>query len=93
TLGSDFDFRNRMVLSYYVPRLDANRRIDYIDQSRRRADPPEWMLVHNLDRHAQPAADYIDPASGAPYRLQRYYPYAGLSGWSWAVYRRSADKG
>ena len=88
TLGSDFDFRNRMVLGYYVPRLDAGRRVDYIDQSKRPTQPPEWMLVHNLDRHAAPVAEYTDPANGEHYGLRNFYPYAGLSGWSWAEYRR-----
>ncbi|HTI49367.1 MAG TPA: hypothetical protein VL475_00395, partial [Planctomycetaceae bacterium] len=86
SVGSDFDFRNRMVLLFYSQYLSDPRRLHYYLQNQWPARGPEWLLVHNLDRRFKPAPDLTDDA-GRRYHLARFYPYAGLSGWCWAVYR------
>jgi hypothetical protein len=84
-IGSDFDFRNRMVLLFYSQFLADPRRLHYYAQNQWPSRGPEWLLVHNLDRRFQPTPELTDPV-GRRFRLVQFYPYAGLSGWCWAVY-------
>ena len=44
------------------------------------------MFLHCLDGEPAPPAAFVDQA-GHPYRLDRVFPHAALSGWTWYVYR------
>jgi hypothetical protein len=87
-VGSDFDFRNRMVLLFYSQYLSDPRRLHYYAQNQWPDHGPEWLLIHDLDRRFVPAAELTDPL-GRQFHLVRFYPYAGLSGWCWAVYHNA----
>ncbi len=84
-VGSDHDFRNKIVLGFYST-FFRGKRISYIDREQRAAAAPEWMLLHSLDVDYRPQRYIFD--SGYRYSLEKSYPYAGVSGWSWFVYRR-----
>lgn len=86
TIGSDHDFRNAMVLSYYSQYRREGSEWEYFPQDTWGRQSPEWFLTHDLDPEARPPGSV--ELLGTNYRLQRDYPYAGLSGWSWAVYRK-----
>ncbi|MCC7420266.1 MAG: hypothetical protein IT428_08305 [Planctomycetaceae bacterium] len=83
-IGSDFDFRNRMLVGFYARML--NKPIVYVEKKDWPDDGPEWYLAHDLNPDGHfPAGVTV---SGHTYALQKEYPFAGLSGWRWGVYRR-----
>lgn len=85
TVGSDFDFRNKALLDFYKRyRKDAGR-MTYIDKSYESSTATDFFIVHKLEHDATPAP-VITLKSGR-YRLLKQYPYAGLSGWNWYLYR------
>jgi hypothetical protein len=85
-IGSDHDFRNRMLLAFYVRFLPGRPTLEYIPEARWREEVPDWLVTHSQD----PA--YLPPGGLAilgvgNYRLVRDYRFSGISGWSWFVYR------
>ncbi len=85
-LASDHDFRNGMMLSFYANYLQ--KRINYHPAGQWPANGPEWLITHELDRQQPPLETRVLP-NGVRYTRTGSYPYAGLSGWRWDVYRRS----
>lgn len=85
TVGSDNDFRNGVVLGDQASRLGAASRIVYVDGAGLASRPPEWFLLHDFAE--RPAAAQLIGVAGRPYGLVAVFPYGGLSGWSWLVYR------
>jgi hypothetical protein len=90
-IGSDHDFRNGMVVGFYSRFLPPSPRIVYLQQSEWPADGPEWLLLHSQDRAFRPAPRLGDRGEHQ-YLLANVYPYAELSGWTWAVYHNTLDK-
>jgi hypothetical protein len=89
-LGSDHDFRNKMVLLYYSQFLPAGKRLLYFDQDRLPAGGPEWFVAHSQEAGFRPANRMVVDAHGE-YALAQHFPYKGLSGWHWAIYRRQGQ--
>jgi hypothetical protein len=89
TVASDHDVRNRMVLDYYADFVMPRKRIEYVPADRITANPPDWFLMHGFftDPRRAPIGVTLH-GSTAPYRLVEVYPYSGLSGWTWMLYRR-----
>jgi len=85
-IGSDHDFRNKITVIFYAAYFDK-RHISYVDRNKRGANPPGWMIFHSLDVNYRPKERIYD--SGLAYDLKRGYRYAGVSGWSWFIYRRA----
>lgn len=83
-IGSDFDFRNRMLVGFYARML--TKPVIYYDKKDWPDEGPEWYLAHDLDPDGRFLPEVT--VSGHTYALQHEYPYAGLSGWRWGVYRR-----
>ncbi len=54
--------------------------------------PPEWALATSRDHNVQFAEQFNFRGSREVYVLERVYPYAGLSGFHFAVYHREADR-
>ncbi|HEX8942483.1 MAG TPA: hypothetical protein VF785_05040 [Gemmatimonadaceae bacterium] len=90
-IGSDHDFRNGMVVGFYSQFLPPSPRIVHLQQGEWPADGPEWLLLHSQDRDFRPAPRLGD-RGGHQYLLANVYPYAELSGWTWAVYHNTLDK-
>jgi hypothetical protein len=88
TVGSDNDFRNKMVLSFYSRFLQNQKKIQYIDQQFWNSDPPEWMIVHSLDESAKPES-WIQTATDKIYRLVKTEKFSGDSGFNWFLYHDS----
>ena len=89
TIGSDHDFRNRTVLAFYRQFLPPSVRFAYLPRDEWPVEGPEWLLLHSQD------AAFVPPmalaAAGIRYQLDRVYPFAGISGWSWALYHDVRD--
>jgi len=88
TVGSDFDFRNYMVLRFYARYLPAGRSIRYYPEGTWHDGAPEWFLAHALDVGVAPPHRLVG-LNGGSYVLARAFPHYGLSGWDWFVYRRT----
>ena len=88
TVTSDHDSRNRMLLDYYAAYLPPSKRLEYVPIERRREKNPEWFLRHDFFTDPRRAPIGMFPPGEAAYRLVEVYPYAGLSGWTWMLYRK-----
>jgi hypothetical protein len=86
TVGSDHDFRNGLVLQYYFQRSGSHRGLVYYSLGQWPQAGPEWVLIHSQEATFAPRETLRDEAGNA-YVLQAVFPYSGLSGWHWAVYR------
>ena len=90
SVGSDHDFRNRLVLAYYARELPAGKQLRYVPRDRWTLDRPEWFIRHFRARPARPAQRIA--AAGGEYRLFAEYDHAAISGFYWALYRREAPR-
>jgi hypothetical protein len=86
TIGSDHDFRNRLLVEYHGPRVAAGKTVRYVRMNETAATPPEWYLAHRMlgEKPPLPSLD----RGGVRYALQREYDSAPLSGWRWFLYQR-----
>jgi hypothetical protein len=83
TVGSDFDFRNEMLVDFHRAYLGAKaERLVYVRRDVWLVDGPDWWIAHSQDPDAGP------PALDERYRFERTYPSSRLSGMIWYVYRR-----
>ena len=90
TVGSDHAFRNGLVLAYHAARAGDPRPLVYVDPGPA-VEPPLWYLRHDFSE-APDAAPEISVA-GRRYALAARFPTAGLSGWTWLLYRRESAGG
>lgn len=90
-IGSDHDFRNLMVISFYARYL-PNHEVRYVQRDRWIGAGPRWFLVHEQEMGVEPRATLNNPDSGRRYVLDTAFTYSGFSGWSWYVYRNAAEE-
>lgn len=88
TIGSDHDFRNSMLLSYYADKNRLSDQLRYLKQDQWHAEGLDWMVLHTTgDASAFPLE--LQDASHNTYVLRRVFRYdGGLSGWHWGVYQQ-----
>jgi len=86
-IASDHDFRNRLVVEYYGPRMSKPvRYVSRADQS-----PTQWYVWQKTPGEAPPIPRVA--VSRGTYRLVKTYPTAPLSGLTWYVYERESPAG
>jgi hypothetical protein len=86
-VAGDHDFRHRMIVDFYADLLPTEKRFIYKGAYVMPREGAKWYLTHSFDRQAVAPVKVRD-RYGNVYELAASYPYAGLSGWSWFVYRR-----
>jgi hypothetical protein len=86
SVGSDHDFRNATVIGRHVRDLPGVNRFRYLQAGEWTSGSPRWVLVHHFAGDPAPDPVILGP-TGTRYDLVRVFPYAGLSGWDWYVYR------
>ena len=90
SVGSDFDFRNRMLLDFYTRyRKDAGQ-LNYVERAYEAPAPVRFFIVHNSDSDFR-TTEFLRLANGHVYRIIAIFPHAGLSGWSWFLYEYAPD--
>jgi uncharacterized membrane protein len=89
-VASDHDYRNKIVLSFYQRYLPEGKKLLYRDQNQLPPEGPDWVITHNQDIGFSPPPSIRDPA-GHTYTLARSFPYSGISGWHWFVYRNDSS--
>jgi len=85
--ASDHPFRNRVIVDYYAARSHQEktfRQADEFDPT----DPPLWYLRQDTVTESSPP-ERVKAPDGTRYALAAQFPYSGLSGWRWALYRRA----
>jgi len=87
TVGSDHDFRNRLVIQFYAPLVSGGEALRYIDKPQWEARPPAWYIIHSQDMAYRPPKELRLKTIGA-YRLVQTFPFSGLSGFSWFLFKR-----
>ena len=90
-VGSDNDFRNKMVLAFYARFLPEGKRMLYVDQDSWPQHGTDWLIGHSQDVKYQPPTQLVDP-KGNIYSLARSFPYSGMSGWHWFLYRNRSKE-
>jgi len=89
-IGSDQDFRNFNMIKYYSRFVHSSKFIEYRRNDQWPVGGPEWLILHDQNENAVPDQSVSDSDDNT-YDLAASYRYAGLSGWSWFVYRNHAD--
>lgn len=85
-ISSDHDFRNYALVDYYQDIAQLPQKIMYYRQGRLPPWGTPWRLLHRIDDDSE-LPEHVTDDRGNSYVKERVYPYAGLSGWTWIVYR------
>jgi hypothetical protein len=86
-VGSNHDFRIRMLFDFYAPRAAEGTRLHYVDRYQLFQELPEWIIGENISyRHP----DEITVNGIWKYHFIKEYRSAEVSGWNWFLFRREA---
>jgi len=92
TVGSDFDFRNEMVINFYKKRIKGGEHIDYIHNKDWHTIAPEYFFLHHLGKRLNPPPEKIVSTVGDREYTHQYlktFPFGEkFSGWHWYLYRK-----
>jgi hypothetical protein len=88
-IGSDSDFKNGNMLNFYGLFLPPSKKIKYILFTKIPLEKPDWFVV-SIPPTANPTIE-VDGVIKCKYNLFSIYPFCGLSGMNWFVYRLSAE--
>jgi hypothetical protein len=89
SVGSDQDFPNRLVLAYYAETIGPGKRLDYVGTADWRDRLPDWYVTRSLEYPVTIVPAVID-VHDQRFDLVGAFPYGGVSGWNWFLYRRTA---
>jgi len=92
SVGSDHDWRNLVVLQYHAQRVAGGERIVYFPKRRWWPEGPEWYVEHDFSDRP-PVKPVVTGPNGRTYERVAAFRYAGLSGWSWTLYRLASPPG
>lgn len=90
-VAGDHDFRIHMVLQYYFLRTGVADRLVYVETGHYPPEGPEWFVTHDFSQDFSPP-EFIRIKPAHEFQLEKTFPYAGLSGFHWALYRRVRTK-
>jgi hypothetical protein len=88
TVGSNHDFRNGMVLSFYARLLPEGRSLLYTRYQAVPREGADWMVVQAARRPAR-ILPRVKDRLGNQYRFAREFRSGGISGFWWGVYRNA----
>lgn len=88
TIGSDHDFRNKAVMTFYAKHVGTGKPLKYVDAYPWPRSGVTWYVTHSLAEKPSPPPSIRDVA-GNRYELMKHFPYSRLSGWHWFIYRRA----
>jgi hypothetical protein len=78
---------NLLLLQRHAAELEPARVLVFRDPGSPAPRPPGWILGESQDARFQPPRE-LDGPFGSRYSLASSFPFAGLSGLAWFVYRR-----
>jgi hypothetical protein len=89
-IGSDHDFRNRILLRYYGAELPEGRTLVYVPKIAKLRSWPTWVLGHRYGAQPDAPAELHAP-DGRRYERVAAWPSSDLSGFRWTLYRRAGS--
>ncbi len=87
SVGSDHDFRNKILLQYFSQYLPQEKKLLYFEKGHWPFDGPEWLIAHSQKDDFTPP-NIIEFKGIGNYFLSEIFQYKGLSGFHWALYRQ-----
>jgi 4-amino-4-deoxy-L-arabinose transferase-like glycosyltransferase len=88
TVGSDFDFRHKALIDFYTRfRADAELLV-YVKNAHTVTPPTDFFIKHAWQPKPR-IKQYIRLENDSTYEIFGIYPYSGLSGWNWYIYRHT----
>jgi hypothetical protein len=87
-VASDNDFRVAVPLRYYGETLPSGKRLIYVESAEQAGEQAEWYITHTFDSPDGVAPNEITGSDGDRYCLVSSFPYGGISGANWRLYRR-----
>lgn len=88
-VGSDHDLRNGMLFQFYALSTPEGLRLRYEPHALAAGPAVDWLIFHDTDLDASAPPDLIE-VRGTRYSLDHSERHAGMSGFTWHLYRRSA---
>jgi len=92
SVTSDQDFRNRMVVEYYAPRIGTDKPLRYVNRREHTVPGPDWYIAHLPPPPGGVPRVVADPR-GNLYRFEIEFPSDPSFGFSWRLYRRAGATG
>ena len=86
-IGTDHDFRNRMLFDFYNTRMPFKNKLRYVEQDSWVKESPDWIIFHSQDMSYQCPKKLIIEKVGI-YYFTKEYKFSGVSGWDWFLFRR-----
>ncbi|MCM2317014.1 MAG: hypothetical protein NDJ92_17845 [Thermoanaerobaculia bacterium] len=87
-VGSDHDLRNGQTFDFYASKIHEGRRLKYQPQALAAGPAVDWLIFHDTSLDAPAPPDLIE-VRGTRYTLDHSERHAGMSGFTWHLYRRS----
>ena len=85
TTDTENEFRTRMLLEFYARSLPPGKRFGFNQPMSGAIAAPQWIIINTQE--SNPWMPEIRATESIVYSFDRQFPYFGLSGWSWQLYR------
>ena len=92
SIASDHEPRTKLILAFYSAYVPPGRRLYYVPRKSGSQPPAEWFIAHSPAEGFLARDEFRDP-NGNHYVLERVFPFAGLSGFQWALYHHTREGG
>jgi hypothetical protein len=89
TIAGDQDFRIGTEMSYYLPRAEAVKHVQYVRQDNWPPGGPDWIVAQDESWVTQPPQSELNLMTGLKYTLAKVVSTAPLSGLHWYLYHRA----
>ncbi len=86
SIGSDHDFRNGVMFSYYSEKLGLKGRMNLLTEDELNNVTPSFFVKQSQDRYFAPEQAIV--ISTGRYVLRQVVPFVAESGFTWMVYER-----
>ncbi len=86
TVTSDQDFRNGLLVEFYRKHRPLLENVKYVGLAQARTGVAGWLITHTQEPLENPPRSSLEIGAGK-FRLVAVFPYAGVSGWHWMIYR------
>ncbi len=89
-VGTDHDFRNKLLMGFYIRHVDGGERLVYRDFADWPPEGVDWAITHKMGKGIQPKGEIS--RGGVRYALNGEFRHdGGYSGFHWFLYRRIAS--
>ena len=90
TVAGNHDYRNKILLDFFSQRIGERDAVRYVPADKYVPGGADFHIIENQsDAPADSSPAGFLSTTGIGYEKEATYPYAGLSGVNWIVYRRA----